>query len=76
MAAIVPARGCSFARFTGGNIGANQSSRTDLRGFDSELRKNGNLLAFIGAEENHDAASAEVCQDEDIRPIQDDPDIL
>ena len=32
MAAIVPTRGCSFARFTGGNFGADQSSGDDLRG--------------------------------------------
>ena len=34
MAAIVPTRGCSFARFTGGNFGADQSSGDDLRVLD------------------------------------------
>ena len=55
MAAIVPTRGCSFARFTGGNFGADQSSGDDLRGFD--FGKIGRFPVLMGTEENHAAAS-------------------
>ena len=55
MAAIVPTRGCSFARFTGGNFGADQSSGDDLRGFD--FGEIGRFPVLMGTEENHAAAS-------------------
>ena len=57
MAAIVPARGCFFARFTGGNFGADQSSGDDLRGFDFGERNSGRFPDLMGTEENHAAAS-------------------
>ena len=65
MAAIVPTRGCSFARFTGGNFGADQSSGDDLRADQSsgdDLRgfdfgEIGRFPVLMGTEENHAAAS-------------------